>query len=96
MISYHRAELIVDQWRKKSMLYKSRSVLIPLGDDFRYTQSTEWEAQRVNYDKLFDYINNEPSLNVEVNHIQTNRIYGYKLKFSIKSIGKICNITRLF
>uniref|UniRef100_U5EZM2 Alpha-mannosidase n=1 Tax=Corethrella appendiculata TaxID=1370023 RepID=U5EZM2_9DIPT len=61
-----RAELIIDQWRKKSVLYKTRSVLIPLGDDFRYTQSTEWEAQRTNFEKLFDYINNEPNLNIEV------------------------------
>ncbi|XP_058811986.1 alpha-mannosidase 2 [Topomyia yanbarensis] len=60
-----KAELIVDQWRKKSVLYKTRSVLIPLGDDFRYTHSKEWEAQRVNYEKLFEYMNNEPSLNVE-------------------------------
>lgn len=60
-----RAEMIVDQWRKKSVLYKTRSVLIPLGDDFRYTQSVEWETQRSNYEKLFEYINNEPSMNVE-------------------------------
>lgn len=46
-------------------MYNTRSVLIPLGDDFRYTQSTEWEAQRSNFEKLFEYINNEPSLNVE-------------------------------
>lgn len=62
---YCRAELILDQWRKKSSLYKTRSVLIPLGDDFRYSQNTEWEAQRENYEKIFDYINNEPSLNAE-------------------------------
>lgn len=67
---FNRAELIVDQWQKKSMLYKTRSLLIPLGDDFRFTQSSEWEAQRVNYDKLFDYINNEPGLNVEVRHLR--------------------------
>lgn len=60
-----RADMIVDQWRKKSVLYKTRSVLIPLGDDFRYTQSMEWEAQRQNFEKLFEYINNEPSFNVE-------------------------------
>ncbi|XP_053687178.1 alpha-mannosidase 2 [Sabethes cyaneus] len=60
-----KAELILDQWRKKSVLYRTRNVLIPLGDDFRYTHSTEWEEQRVNYEKLFDYMNNEPSLNVE-------------------------------
>lgn len=61
----YRAVEILDQWRKKSVLYRTRSVLIPLGDDFRYTQSTEWVAQRTNYEKLFDYMNNEPSLNVE-------------------------------
>uniref|UniRef100_A0A182Q2M7 Alpha-mannosidase n=1 Tax=Anopheles farauti TaxID=69004 RepID=A0A182Q2M7_9DIPT len=61
-----RALMIVDQWRKKSVLYRTRNVLIPLGDDFRYTTSSEWEAQRVNFERLFDYINNEPSLNVEV------------------------------
>lgn len=60
-----RAELIIDQWRKKSTLYKTRTVLIPLGDDFRYSQNSEWEAQRINYEKLFEYINNEPSLHVE-------------------------------
>lgn len=60
-----KAELIVDQWRKKSILYKTRSVLIPLGDDFRYTQTVEWDAQRSNYEKLFEHINNDPHLNVE-------------------------------
>lgn len=60
-----RAELILDQWRKKSVLYKTRSVLIPLGDDFRYSQSLEWDAQRSNYEKLFVYMNNVPNLNVE-------------------------------
>lgn len=60
-----RSELIVDQWKKKATLYKTRTVLIPLGDDFRYSQSSEWEAQRTNFEKLFDFINNEPSLHVE-------------------------------
>lgn len=61
-----RAALIVDQWRKKSVLYQTRSVLIPLGDDFRYSQSTEWVAQMENFGKLFEYINSEPELNVVV------------------------------
>jgi alpha-mannosidase II len=36
-----------------------------LGDDFRYTQCTKWEAQRINFEKLFEYINNEVNLNVD-------------------------------
>lgn len=60
-----RAELVVDQWKKKAELYNTNSLLIPLGDDFRYTQSTEWEAQYSNFQKLFDYINSESNLNVE-------------------------------
>lgn len=60
-----KAELIVDQWRKKSILYKTRAVLIPLGDDFRFTQTVEWDAQRSNFEKLFEHINNDQHLNVE-------------------------------
>lgn len=41
-------------------------MLIPLGDDFRFSQSSEWAAQHQNFQKLFDYINNEPSMNVDV------------------------------
>lgn len=60
-----RSALIVDQWKKKAELYNTNSLLIPLGDDFRYTQSTEWEAQYSNFQQLFDYINSESNLNVE-------------------------------
>ncbi|XP_037947876.1 alpha-mannosidase 2-like isoform X2 [Teleopsis dalmanni] len=60
-----RAEMIVDQWKKKAELYRTNVVLIPLGDDFRYSQSTEWEVQRINYESLFEYINAERNLFVE-------------------------------
>lgn len=60
-----RALKLLDQYKKKSTLYRTNTLLVPLGDDFRYVSSEEAEAQFRNYQMIFDYINSNPSLNTE-------------------------------
>ncbi|CAD6193239.1 unnamed protein product [Caenorhabditis auriculariae] len=61
-----RAHMIYDQYRKKSQLYKTNVLLVPLGDDFRYDVDFEWNEQYTNYKKLFEYMNQNSAWNVQV------------------------------
>ena len=61
-----RSLLLLDQYLKKSKLYRSNVVIAPLGDDFRYQTVREADFQYENYEKIFDYINaNVPGVEIQ-------------------------------
>lgn len=54
------------QYQKKAQLYSSRVLLVPHGDDFRYSSSSEWDKQLGNMEKLMTYMNNNADMNIKV------------------------------
>lgn len=73
-----RAMLLLDQYRKKSMLYGGDSnhnvVLVPLGDDFRWQDMGEANDQFNNYKMLMAYMNSRQDWHV---HAQFGTLSDY-------------------
>ncbi len=61
-----RAQTLLEQYKLKAEAFLHNNVLIPLGDDFKYKTLTMTREIFEPYQKLFDYMNNEPSLNVNI------------------------------
>ncbi|XP_045167859.2 alpha-mannosidase 2-like [Mercenaria mercenaria] len=54
-----QAKYLYEQYKMKAGLYKYNTVLVPVGDDFRFDTSLEWDTHYHNYKKVMDYINNQ-------------------------------------
>lgn len=61
-----RAWLLWEQFQKKSELFQENVLLVPHGDDFRYSDPREWEKQFRNLEKLMAYINSNAEMNTKV------------------------------
>lgn len=61
-----QATHLYDQFRRKANLFRYNTVLIPLGDDFRFDTSKEWDLHYDNYMKVMEYINSRRDWNMNV------------------------------
>jgi alpha-mannosidase II len=61
-----QSELLLDQYRKKSQLFAHNVLLVPLGEDFRYSSIQEAKYQFENYERLIEYMNSNEEMNVEI------------------------------
>jgi len=52
-----RAELLLDQYGRTGSLLPHNVVLVPLGDDFRYSNQLEFDQQYENYIQIMQFVN---------------------------------------
>ncbi|XP_041371346.1 alpha-mannosidase 2-like [Gigantopelta aegis] len=55
-----------EQFQKKAQIYRSNVLLVPHGDDFRYSGGDEWDDQLGNLEKLMTYMNQSKDMHVVV------------------------------
>ena len=55
-----------EQFQKKAELYRSNVLLVPHGDDFRYSSGVEWDDQLGNLEKLMTYMNQNLDMHIDV------------------------------
>ncbi|KAL3873992.1 hypothetical protein ACJMK2_037065 [Sinanodonta woodiana] len=61
-----QAKYLYEQYRSKAGLYRYNTILVPLGDDFRYDFEIEWDQQYHNYNALMQYMNAQKPWKINV------------------------------
>ncbi|XP_022200553.2 alpha-mannosidase 2 [Nilaparvata lugens] len=61
-----RTELLLSEYWRTGSLFPHNVVMVPLGDDFRYTNPQEFAAQYRNYKAIMDYGNSDKKLRTEI------------------------------
>ena len=61
-----QARFLYEQYRLKASLFKYNTILVPIGDDFRYDKASEWDLHYSNYKKLMKYINSRKNWNMKI------------------------------
>ena len=79
---------MLDQLRRKAQFLRHNHVLFMFGDDFRFYQRGEWRAQLENLTQIFDFMNNDKSMHVQV-HLVIPAIY-CTVDFLVGSIPVQC------
>lgn len=54
---HSKSKTLIEEYDRIGSLTTHNVVLVPLGDDFRYDYDIEFDAQYINYMKMFNYIN---------------------------------------
>uniref|UniRef100_A0A1I7SKF8 Glyco_hydro_38N domain-containing protein n=1 Tax=Bursaphelenchus xylophilus TaxID=6326 RepID=A0A1I7SKF8_BURXY len=60
------AKKLVNQYRKLQEYYRSSSLLVPIGDDFFFSNPADWTENYENYKVLMDFINSHKDFNMKV------------------------------
>lgn len=60
------SEYLYKQFRQKSYFYKFNTILVPIGDDFRFDKELEWDQHYGNFSILMKYMNGRKDWNIKV------------------------------
>lgn len=64
-----RSLALLDMLRKKAQFVTHDNVLLLVGDDFSFYSIYTWDIQWENMQKIFDYLNADPTFRIQVDDL---------------------------